>query len=99
MPEDCGFRVGAGVPAKRPVRLAHVVLVQLDRLVQRLQQAFAYFQLGVLVRQHVQLLQFTRRRQCRFLQLLGRHHLVEEAGIDRRVRVEHLGVDHRAVEG
>lgn len=75
------------------------MLIQLDRLVQRFQQPFAHLQLGVLVRQHVQLLQLSRRRQCRFLQLLGRHYLVEEACVHRALRVKHLGIDHRAVEG
>ncbi|MNM35586.1 hypothetical protein D3C81_462860 [compost metagenome] len=50
------------------------------------------------MRVHVDLLQLPGSGQGAFLQLLDRHHLVEETSIHGADRIEHLGVDHRAVE-
>ena len=53
--------------------LAQMLLILDDRVVQGLQQRFAHFQFGVLVRGHVDLLQLTSRRQLsRPAQLVSR---------------------------
>jgi len=70
-----------------------------NRLVEVVQQRLAHLQLGVLVRQHVQLLQLAGDALGDLKQLLGWHDLVEEAGIQGILGLEHLGIDHRAVEG
>lgn len=82
----------------RALRLKQVLLVHLDGGVEGFQQRLAHLQLGILVRRHVDLLHLLRHRLSGGQQLLGRHHLVQEAGLYRASRVEHLAIDHRAVE-
>ena len=75
-----------------------MLLVHFDGGIEGFQQRLAHLQLGVLVRGHVDLLHLLRHRLSGSQQLLGRHHLVEEAGLYRASRVEHLAIDHRTVE-
>ena len=87
-------------PVTFPDFSAQVVLtIQLDALIQQFQVGLAALDLGLAEGSHIQRSQLPGLGHgCRF-QLLGRDHLVEEAGNDGFFRAEHFGVDHRTAEG
>lgn len=75
-----------------------MLLILQDGIVKSFQQLLAHFQLGVLVREHVDLLQLPRGSQRGALQFFGSDDFVEEACINGTLRIEHLAIDHRTME-
>ena len=61
---DSGYWIGLLLAVPAAGFLVRLFLIQHDCVVQGFQQCLAYFELGVLVGGHVDLLQLTSRRQC-----------------------------------